>query len=52
MLSDILLIGDQHRKAAEAIAERVLVDREVLEEEHPGRKFIVAISGESGAGKS
>lgn len=52
MLSDILLIGDQHRKAAEAIAERVLVDKEAMEEEHPGRKFIVAISGESGAGKS
>jgi uridine kinase len=52
MLSDILLIGDQHRKAAEAIAERVIIDREIAAEETPGHKFIVAISGESGAGKS
>ncbi|NTW56395.1 MAG: uridine kinase [Chlorobiaceae bacterium] len=52
MLSDILLISDKHKKAAEAIAERVLVEKEAMNEEHPGRKLIVAISGESGAGKS
>jgi uridine kinase len=52
MLSDILLISDKHKKAAEAIAERVLVEKEAMDEEHPGRKLIIAISGESGAGKS
>ncbi|PWW83420.1 uridine kinase [Prosthecochloris marina] len=52
MLNDILLIGEKHKKAAESIAERVLVEKEAKEEEQPGYRFIVAISGESGAGKS
>ncbi len=52
MLSDILLINEKHRKAAEAIAERVLLEKEAKEETVPGYRFIVAISGESGAGKS
>ncbi|WP_294344516.1 adenylyl-sulfate kinase [Prosthecochloris sp.] len=52
MLNDILLIGEKHKKAAESIAERVLVEKEAKEEEHPDYRFIVAISGESGAGKS
>ncbi|MEE9905013.1 uridine kinase family protein [Chlorobium sp.] len=52
MLSDILLISEKHKKAAEAISERVLVEKQAKEEEFPGYRFIVAISGESGAGKS
>ena len=52
MLNDILLIGEKHKKAAESIAERVLVEREAKEENESGYRFIVAISGESGAGKS
>ncbi|WP_233570576.1 uridine kinase [Prosthecochloris sp. ZM_2] len=52
MLNDILLIGEKHKKAAEAIAERVLIEKQAKEEEETGYRFIVAISGESGAGKS
>jgi len=52
MLSDILLISEEHKRAAVVIAERVLVEKEAMDEEHPGHRFIVAISGESGAGKS
>ncbi len=52
MLSDILLITEKHRKAAELIAERVVLQRALKEMEVPGYRFIVAISGESGAGKS
>jgi uridine kinase len=44
MLEDILLIGEHHRKAAEAIMQVI--------EENRTPKFIVAISGESGSGKS
>jgi uridine kinase len=44
MLEDILLIGDHHREAAAAILEEILAKRTP--------KFIVAISGESGSGKS
>ncbi|MCF6341906.1 MAG: hypothetical protein L3J31_03775 [Bacteroidales bacterium] len=44
MLEDVLLIKDKHRMAA---AEIVQV---ILKRNHP--KFIVAISGESGSGKS
>ncbi|WP_322113792.1 adenylyl-sulfate kinase [Prosthecochloris sp. SCSIO W1101] len=33
-------------------SRRVLVEKEAKEEEQPGYRFIVAISGESGAGKS
>ena len=49
MLGDILLIRDMHISAAEAIAKRVLIDREKKPRSY---KYIVAISGESGAGKS
>ncbi|RDD30038.1 uridine kinase [Prosthecochloris sp. ZM] len=52
MLGDILLISDKHKKAAESIAERVLIEKEAFDESSPGYRFIVAISGESGAGKS
>jgi uridine kinase len=44
MLEDILLITDKHRTAAEAILE------EIKKRRTP--RFIVAISGESGSGKS
>lgn len=52
MLSDILLISEKHKKAAEVISERVFVEKQAKEEVFPGYRFIVAISGESGAGKS
>jgi uridine kinase len=44
MLGDVLLIEERHRKAGEAIIARIL-------EQRRGR-CVVAISGESGAGKS
>ena len=44
MLEDVLLITDKHREAAEAIVEEILKNKK--------DKFIVAISGESGSGKS
>jgi len=44
MLGDILLIQDKHKKAGEAIIERILKQKK--------KKFIVAISGESGSGKT
>lgn len=44
MLEDVLLIKDKHREAASAIVEVVLKNKK--------DKFIVAISGESGSGKS
>jgi uridine kinase len=49
MLGDILLIRDMHKAAAEAIAKRVLQDRDKKPRAY---RYIVAISGESGAGKS
>jgi uridine kinase len=49
MLGDILLIRDMHKSAAEAIAKKVIIDRE---KKPKGYRYIVAISGESGAGKS
>ncbi len=52
MLGDVLLITDQHKSAAKYIMERVLADRDEMEKDNPGYKFVVAISGESGAGKS
>jgi len=52
MLGDILLITDKHRKAAGVIARRVLEEKKTMEMSYPGYRFIVAISGESGAGKS
>ncbi|MCF6341844.1 MAG: hypothetical protein L3J31_03440 [Bacteroidales bacterium] len=44
MLEDVLLIKEKHRQAAAEIV------KEILKRKHP--KFIVAISGESGSGKS
>jgi uridine kinase len=44
MLGDVLLIEDKHRKAGEAIIQKIL--------ERKKDKFIIAISGESGSGKS
>ncbi|MEW6136384.1 MAG: zeta toxin family protein [Bacteroidota bacterium] len=44
MLGDVLLITDKHREAAAAILQKVLEIRKP--------KMIIAISGESGSGKS
>lgn len=44
MLGDILLIQEKHKKAGEAIIEKILKQKK--------EKFIVAISGESGSGKT
>lgn len=52
MLGDVLLIREHHIAAAAVIAGRVLADMQKLRHEHPGHKYIVAISGESGSGKS
>lgn len=52
MLGDVLLINDQHKSAAKAIFDRVLHDLELLEKQGQSGKFVVAVSGESGAGKS
>lgn len=52
MLGDVLLISDKHIAAAAVIAERVMTEFQTLLKEHSGHKYIVAISGESGSGKS
>lgn len=44
MLNDVLLIAEKHEKAAEVIVKRILKEKT--------DKYIVAISGESGSGKS
>ncbi len=44
MLGDVLLIADKHREAGEAIIELILKNRKP--------KMMVAISGESGSGKT
>ncbi len=49
MLGDVLLINDMHKEAAQAICERVIEDRNSKEERY---RYIVAIAGESGSGKS
>jgi len=49
MLGDVLLINDLHKKAAKDLFRRVSC---ALEKKKNGNRFIVAISGESGAGKS
>jgi len=49
MLGDVLLIRDMHTAAAASIAEKLLEDRESKSKFY---KYIVALSGESGAGKS
>ncbi len=53
MIGDILLINDNHRRAARELAKKVLEHKSVKENEHNGHyKYVVGISGESGAGKS
>lgn len=49
MLGDVLLINDLHKRAAEELFEHVSL---MLAKKKNGNRFIVAISGESGAGKS
>ncbi|MCF6331921.1 MAG: hypothetical protein L3J11_01440 [Draconibacterium sp.] len=49
MLGDILLINDLHKKAAKSIYEFLLKEISLKKK---GYRFIIAISGESGAGKS
>jgi uridine kinase len=44
MLGDVLLIADKHREAGEAIIEMILENRKP--------KMMIAISGESGSGKT
>ncbi len=49
MLGDVLLINDMHKDAAQAIFHHVMRDLD----NHKGRyRYVVAISGESGSGKS
>jgi len=52
MLGDVLLINDLHKAAAQSIMERVVIEKEEKEKIDPDYKYVVAISGESGAGKS
>ena len=52
MLGDVLLINDLHKAAALSIMERVLIEKEKKEKIDPDYKYVIAISGESGAGKS
>ena len=49
MLGDLLLIQETHKLAAAEIKECLMKD---LESKPKGYKYIIAISGESGAGKS
>ncbi len=49
MLGDVLLINDLHRKAADTIYEYLIKAKSAKKRNY---RFIVAISGESGAGKS
>ena len=49
MLGDVLLITDLHKKAADSIYNYMLSNKCC---KRKGSRFIVAISGESGAGKS
>lgn len=52
MLGDVLLINDLHKSAAQSIMKRVLAGKAEKEKSDPEYKYVVAISGESGAGKS
>lgn len=51
MLGDILLINDLHKKAAADLFVHLMADLEKKRKKN-GYRYIVAISGESGAGKS
>lgn len=52
MLGDILLINDLHKSAAQSLMEYLLPRRDKKLQKDQNYKYIVAISGESGAGKS
>jgi uridine kinase len=52
MLGDVLLINDLHKAAAQSLLEYVTTDRDKKLSQNPDYKYIIAISGESGAGKS
>jgi len=52
MLNDVLLIRQEHLSAAAVISERIISEMKILRRTRPGHKFIAAISGESGSGKS
>jgi uridine kinase len=52
MLGDILLINDLHKSAAQSIVEYIVPHRDKKLQKDSNYKYIVAISGESGAGKS
>ncbi len=52
MLGDVLLINDLHKAAAQGLLDYVTADREKKMAKDPNYKYVVAISGESGAGKS
>lgn len=47
MKGDVILVGDEHRKAAEQIVERY-----IGEIESSDRRFTITVAGESGSGKS
>ncbi|MCK5821259.1 MAG: hypothetical protein KAH17_05220 [Bacteroidales bacterium] len=49
MLGDVLLINDLHKSAAADLYTRIIANRK---NKKNGYRYIVAISGESGAGKS
>ncbi|MCD6566362.1 MAG: hypothetical protein J7K53_10510 [Bacteroidales bacterium] len=49
MLGDVLLIKEIHKEAARVIKKRIIAD---LKEKDRRYRYIVAISGESGSGKS
>ena len=49
MLGDVLLINDLHKRAADDLYIHL---KKIFEKKKNGYRFIVAISGESGAGKS
>lgn len=49
MLGDVLLIKDMHKAVAASIAEKVIESKQLKSRFY---KYIVAISGESGSGKS
>jgi uridine kinase len=52
MLGDVLLINELHKAAAQSLLELIINDRDKKLEKDPNYKYIIAISGESGAGKS
>lgn len=52
MLGDVLLINELHKAAAQSILEFVRADRDEKLSRDPNYKYVIAISGESGAGKS